>query len=387
MAERNSATVTLMAGGDIGPVVEPAEQFAELIAPVLQQADLRFGQCERTYSERGADPQFTDGPGGRELGGQSGSHSRLHPRLASVWNAAGIDIVSVAGNHNMDWGPDALQDTIELFRGMGKHVIGAGRDAEEARKPAIVEHNGVKIAFLAYCSVLRSGQAAGPGKVGIAPMRAHTYYHPEEFQPGTPPRIITVPFEDDLQALQEDIRKAKQQADAVIMSIHWGLRHIPKTICTYQPPVAHAAIDAGADLILGHHAHSIKAVEVYKGKVCFYSIGNFMTTGALRTSAGTYDWNLIWLPVDKECMWPEGMFNFPSHCRKTMLAKAVIGKQGIERVSFLPAFINHRAQPYAVTPADPKFQEILEFTEWVSDQHPHRFRVEGNEVVVDTSVG
>ncbi len=57
----------------------------------------------------------------------------------------------------------------------------------------------------------------------------------------------------------------------------------------------------------------------------------------------------------------------------------------IRKVSFLPTFINHRAQPYAVTRDDPKFQEILDFAEWVSDQHPHRFRVEGNEVVIDTT--
>src|SRR3954469_9166153 len=164
MTTNNGSTLTLMAGGDIGPVYEPTEQFAELIAPVLKQADLRFGQCERTYSERGADPQYTDGPGGRQPGGQTAGHSRLQPSMASVYQAAGIDVVSVAGNHNMDWGPDALLDTIELFRGMGKHVIGGGKDAEEARKPAIIERNGVRIAFLAYCSVLRSGQAAGPGK-------------------------------------------------------------------------------------------------------------------------------------------------------------------------------------------------------------------------------
>lgn len=378
MTEKKNATVTLMAGGDIGPVYEPMEQFAELISPVLQQADLRLGQCERTYSERGWDPQFLYGPGGQ--------HGRQHPRMAVVWKAADIDIVSLAGNHAMDWGPEALLDTIELFRGMGKYVIGAGKDAEEARRPAIVERNGVKIAFLSYCSVLRDGQAAGPGKAGIAPVRAHTYYLPEEFQPGTPPRIITVPYEEDVKALQDDIRKAKQQADAVILSIHWGLRHVPKTLCMYQQPVAHAAIDAGADLILGHHSHSIKAVEVYKGKVCFYSIGNFMTTGSKSRATGTFDWNLVWYRIDPECLPPDGMYNFPSHCRKTMVAKAVISRKGIERVSFLPAFINHRAQPYVVGPDDPKFQEILDFTEWVSDQHPHKFRVEGNEVVVDTCV-
>jgi poly-gamma-glutamate capsule biosynthesis protein CapA/YwtB (metallophosphatase superfamily) len=376
MATNDQRRVTLMAGGDIGPVVAPTERFAELINPVLQQADLRFGQCERTYSKRGAEPQFAYGPGGQ--------HTRLDPAMAGIWKSTNMDIVSLASNHAMDWGPDALLDTVDLFRGMGKHVLGAGKDADEARQPAIVECKGVKIAFLAYCSVLRDGQAAGAGKAGIAPMRAHTYYAPQEFQPGTPPMIITVPYEEDVLAMQEDIRTAKQQADAVIVSLHWGLRHVPKTICTYQTPVAHAAIDAGCDLILGHHAHSIKAIEVYKGKVCFYSIGNFMTTGSAKRTGSTFDWNLIWFPIDKECLPPHGMYQFPTHCRKTMVAKAVISKQGVERVSFLPAFITPQAQPYVVGRDDPKFQEILEFTEWVSDQHPHRFRVEGDEVVIDT---
>jgi len=371
-------TVTLMTGGDIGPVYEPTEEFAALIAPVLKQADVRLGQCERTYSERGWMPQYSTGP--------TGQHSRLHPKLAGVWDAAGIDIVSVASNHAMDWGPEAMLDTVEMFRGKGKQVIGGGKDGDEARKPAIVEKNGVKIAILAYCSVLRDGQAAAKGKAGIAPLRAHTHYAAEEFQPGTPPRVISIPYEEDVKAMQEDIRKAKQQADAVIVSIHWGLRLVPKTICTYQPPIAHAAIDAGADLILGHHAHSIKAIEVYKGKVCFYSIGNFMTTGAPKAVKSTYDWNLIWLPLDDECLAENGgRYFFPSHCRMTMVPKITIGKGGVERVAFLPAYINPRAQPYVVGPDDPKFGEILKFTEWVSDQHPHKFRVEGGEVVVEAN--
>jgi poly-gamma-glutamate synthesis protein (capsule biosynthesis protein) len=377
MSDASNGTVTLISGGDIGPVYEPTEEFAELIAPIYRQADLRLGQCERVYSERGQPPQFALGPGGQ--------HTRLHPRMAGVWDAAGIDIVSVASNHAMDWGPDALLDTVDFFRAKGKIVIGGGRDEDEARQPAIVEKNGVKIAILAYCSVLRDGQAAGKGKAGIAPLRAHTHYAAEEFQPGAPPRVITVPYEEDVAALEADIRKARQQADVVIVSIHWGLRLVPKTICTYQPPIAHAAIDAGADLILGHHAHSIKAVETYKGKVCFYSVGNLMTTGAPKDSPSTYDWNLIWLPIDEECLPPRGRYFFPSHCRMTMLAKIVMSKKGIERVSFLPAYINPQAQPYVVGPDDPKFGEILKFTEWVSDQHTHRFRVDGGEVVVETA--
>jgi len=215
MAERKEGTVTLMTGGDIGPVYAPTEEFAELIAPVLRQADLRLGQCERVYSERGQPPQFALGPGGQ--------HSRLHPRMAGVWDAAGIDVVSIASNHAMDWGPEAMLDTVELFRSKGKLVIGGGRDEEEAREPALIERNGVRIAILAYCSVLRDGQAAGKGKAGIAPLRAHTHYAAEEFQPGAPPRVITVPYEEDVAAMAEDIRGARRQADVVASAAKVGV--------------------------------------------------------------------------------------------------------------------------------------------------------------------
>jgi poly-gamma-glutamate capsule biosynthesis protein CapA/YwtB (metallophosphatase superfamily) len=376
MPEGLKGSTTLMAVGDVGPTYAPGDELADLVAPLLKQADLRFGQCERTYSRRGFPPQYKMGPGGQ--------HSRLDPSLASVWETAGFDVISLAGNHSMDWGPDALTDTIEHFRKAGKHVIGAGVDIDDARRPAIVESKGVKIAFLAYCSVLRDGEAAGPGKVGVAPMRAHTYYYAEDYMAGSPARVVTEPYPEDLEALVADIRTAKQQADVVVVSLHWGLRMIPKTICDYQPIVAHASIDAGADLILGHHPHVLKAIEVYKGKVCFYSIGNFMCTGAPKVQEYT-EWGQFWLRIDAECMPPAGRFFLPSDCRKTLVAKAVIGANGIERVSFIPAFTNQHAQPYPVTPGDPRYQDVVDYVEWVSNQYPHTFVAEGDEVVVDVS--
>ena len=180
MSDKKNGSITLMTGGDIGPVYEPTEEFAELIAPLLKQADIRLGQCERTYSERGEIPHYAYGPGGQ--------HSRLHPNMAGVWNAAGIDVVSLASNHAMDWGPEALLDSIDLFRSMGKIVIGAGRDGDEARKPAIIEKNGVKVALLAYCSVVIDGYEAGPNKPGLAPLRAHSSFETADYQAGMPPR-------------------------------------------------------------------------------------------------------------------------------------------------------------------------------------------------------
>jgi poly-gamma-glutamate capsule biosynthesis protein CapA/YwtB (metallophosphatase superfamily) len=373
MTGKAFGTVTFMAGGDVGPIIKPVDRYVEKIAPVFNQADIRFAQCERSYSKRGQSPQWAMSRGGQ--------HSRLDPEMASIFKAANLDVVSLASNHTIDWGPEALLDTIQLFRSMGIQTVGGGRDGEEARSPAIVERNGVKIAILAYCSILRDGQAAGPGKAGIVPMRAHVYYDPDDSycQPGTPPKIISVAYEDDVKAMQEDIRKAKSRADVVIVSLHWGVHHLPKVIATYQPPVAHAAIDAGADLILGHHAHLLKAVEVYKGKVCFYSICNFLTTGP-RELRVPYQWNLHWHRMEAN-----SLYQFPIDAKKTMIAKVVINKNGVEKVSFLPAFINKLAQPEALRQNDSRFQEILDYMEWVSDQFPHRFKVEGDEIVVETS--
>ena len=94
------------------------------------------------------------------------------------------------------------------------------------------------------------------------------------------PKLLLFPTKTNWRLCRKISKNAKEQADVVVMSIHWGIHHIPKVIAMYQPKVAHAAIDAGADLILGHHPHVLKGIEVYKGKVCFYSLGNFVLSSA-----------------------------------------------------------------------------------------------------------
>src|SRR5258706_13164130 len=103
-------------------------------------------------------------------------------------------------------------------------------------------------------------------------MRAQTFYEPYEFQPGSPARVVTVPHAADLEDLVRDVKQAKQNADLVFVSLHWGV-HFTSRPCDYQPVVAHAAIDAGANAILGHHPHRPQGIEVYKDTVIFYSIG------------------------------------------------------------------------------------------------------------------
>ena len=112
--------------GCVGPIHEPMERYSELVRDTLAGADIRFAQVERTYSERGM------------LRSHGGAHGRLHPRMASVLTDCGFNVVSVAGNHAMDWGAEALLDTIKLLRAKGIQTIGAGRNLAEARQPATI---------------------------------------------------------------------------------------------------------------------------------------------------------------------------------------------------------------------------------------------------------
>src|SRR4051812_47967225 len=155
-----SGAVGVLGCGDVGPIHEPMAQYSELVRDTLAGADIRFAQVERVYSDRG------------ELQSHGGAHGRLPPHMASVIADCGFNVVSVAGNHAMDWGPEPLLDTIELLRAKGIQAIGAGRNLAEARQPAIIDCKGHRVAILAYCSVLHEGYAAGRDTPGVAPMRA-----------------------------------------------------------------------------------------------------------------------------------------------------------------------------------------------------------------------
>ena len=277
----------------------------------LASAAIRFAQVERTYSERG------------ELQPHGGAHGRLPPHMASVLTDCGFNVASVAGSHAMDWGPDALLDTIELLRGMGIQTIGAGRNLAEARRPAIFDCNGLRIAMLAYCSVLHEGHAAGPDAPGVAPMRATARFEPVDYQPGVPPRVVTTPDEQDLADLIADVRAANQQADTVVLSLHWGVHFVPRLIADYQKTVAQAAFAAGAELILGHHAHVPKAIEVVGGKTCFYSLSNFIMSSSPKVTGSADEFQRNYgVPLDPE--YPNMPYGMDG--KRSLIAKAVIAQ-------------------------------------------------------------
>ena len=368
-------TATVLLGGDCGPAHGPADGFpiegyTELVRPVLEKADMRFVNCMRTYSDRGVRAAHAPQVG--------------QPiEMAAIYTHGMFDAVTMANNHSYDSGPEAMVDTRTLLNSRGIQVTGAGRDLAEARKAAIVERNGIKVAYLGYTSVAPAGAEAGPNKPGVAAIRVKTRY--ETRGPHEPVRICTEPDQKDLALLLEDIAALRSQVDIVILAFHSGVIRLPRVIADYQVTVAHAAIDAGADLVVGHAPHIPKAVETYKGKAIFYSLGVFAMTKPFPAPSWkepAWAHGAVRNHVDLDPKFPFMPYGKPSTI--SLLAKAVASKSGIQRVSFLPMAMDMRYRPEPLRQDDPRFAEVLAYLEWASEDMPHRFMVEGDEVVVLT---
>ncbi|MEO6339769.1 MAG: CapA family protein [Caulobacteraceae bacterium] len=357
--------------GDVAPDrPDPRDCFA-LVRDEIRKADVAFCQLEVSITDRGERlPQCRH------------THRAVAGTGAAIKDA-GFTVVSCAGNHCMDWGKVGLADTMANLTSAGLEVVGAGVDIAAARKPVITEIKGKRIAFLAYNSILPMGYWADEGRPGCAPMRAWTHYEQiEHDQPGTPARIHTFPNAEDLAALLADVKAAKAQADYVILSLHWGIHFIPAVLAQYQRDVAHAAIDAGVDLILGHHAHILKGVEVYKGVPIFYSLCQFaMDLRISEAHSKTKGFREIqalhphWQPEF------DTMFGFPDDCRLTGVVKYVIGADG-PRTTFLPAYINRDAQPEILKASDPRFDQVVTYLRQISAAADlsTTYTVDGDEV-------
>jgi poly-gamma-glutamate synthesis protein (capsule biosynthesis protein) len=358
----------LMGCGDVGPVHGETRAYAEFVRPTLEVANIRFAQCERVYSERG-ELQVHSG----------GEHSRVAPSLASIFSDCEFNVVSVASNHAMDWGPTALLDSIDNLQGRDLRTVGAGKNLAEARAPAILEVNGLRVAVLAFCSVLREGYAATEKKPGVAPLRAHAYYESSEYQPGVPPRIVTIPYEEDLAGMLESVAAARKAADVVVLSVHWGVHFIPRTIADYQVTIASAAVAAGVDLILGHHAHVPKAITVIDGRPCFFSLSNFIMSTPERSAVSARDFMKRY-GVSLDPDYPR--LPYGTDGKRSLIVRAELCDAGGGRTSFLPVQIDKELRPRVLSYDDPKFKEMLEYMEWASEGFEHEFKVDGDEVVV-----
>jgi hypothetical protein len=255
----NSGPVEIVFAGDIylsDHVMEAYEAAGDDISGVLSEgyqaeieaADYFVANEEFPFSNRGTpakDKQYT---------------FEVDPSKADMFKEMGIDLVTLANNHTLDFGTDALLDTLDTLDKTGIGHVGAGGNIEEASKPVTVSIKGRKIAFIGATRVMPEADwAAGESSPGLL-----AAYDPSK--------------------LLEEIRQAKEQADLVVVYIHWGeeRKEMPNEI---QTTLAHNIVDAGADLVVGAHPHVLQGIEYYKEVPIVYSLGNFVFGSSIPKTA------------------------------------------------------------------------------------------------------
>jgi poly-gamma-glutamate synthesis protein (capsule biosynthesis protein) len=361
-----------MAMGDTGPAKASDLDIFAAVLPHISKADIRMAQVERLFTTRGSFQEAT-----------LGFHSRVEPSLVQAYTRAGIDVVGLASNHSLDWGIEGLTDTLDCFRDAGRKTLGVGRTLREAREPVVLERNGVRVGLLGYCSVLSHQSWATEDKPGCAPLRATTCYTPYEYQPGTPAKILTAADADDMAAMVSDIRELRGKVDYVICSMHWGVHWVPRYIADYQRELAHKAIDAGCDLIIGHHAHLLKGIELYKGKAILYSIGNFAmgrsgeSLGVLAPE-GRYRFADVYdMPVS-----PDYTYRHKQYYKHSVLVDVAMDSDGTLGLELRPVYIEDGPRPVLLARDDPRFEEVRRLLEWSSEPFGTRLGLREGAVVI-----
>lgn len=224
---------------------------------------------------------------------------RAAPESVECLQIAGLDLVTVANNHILDYDTENFLETLAILRGAGIEPVGGGLDLTEARRPVVRDVYGVRVAFLAYSQFAdifwswdyRRTFAATADLPGVAPMH------------------------DD--HIAEDVALARKSADVVVAAFHWGeeYRNHPTED---QRRVARLAVDSGADIVLGFHPHAIQGLEIYKGRFIAYSLGNFV--------------------MDQE----------RPITRESMLIRLLLDGRGVRAAEVIPARID-RGQPRPLT--------------------------------------
>ncbi|MFH1379027.1 MAG: CapA family protein [bacterium] len=253
---------------------------------ILSSADIAYGNFECAISSQ-------------DLAFEKKYVFKADPEMVKALTAAGFDIVDLANNHSGDYGEESFIETMRVFKEHGLLFSGAGMNIEESRKPVIIERNGLVIAFLSYSNTLPDDFWATKTSPGVTP--AYLDY------------------------ISADVGSAKMNADIVVVCYHGGDERSERPKQS-QIDIAHAAIDAGASLVLGHHPHVLQGIEMYKGVPIIYSLGNFM-----------------FLSLAKQCY-------------DSMIVTAQLSRKGIETLEVIPVRIGDAC---IVIPSDEHKMKIL----------------------------
>ncbi len=317
-----------MAVGDVLVNREDPDTALSGIRSLLEAAEVTFANCEGIFTDT---HPLT--PGG------------WAPALTGTRNARGLiglDVVSLAHNHMMDAGSPGLADTIRALTSHGIRSTGAGMTLAEALRPVLVECGGLRIAVLAVTAVLQHGAEARSQTPGVAPLRADDCYlppYPGVCAPGLAARVLSILNEADWEVVAEAVGQARELADVVAVSVHWGDHTQPYLLTDHERLCAELLAEAGAGLVLGHHQHMPRGVEVIAGTPVFFGLGH------IAFDAPGYPGELAYLG------------------RRTGVAVAELSAAGVERFGFVPCLIDEASVARPVGRGDPGWSEALDIRE------------------------
>jgi poly-gamma-glutamate capsule biosynthesis protein CapA/YwtB (metallophosphatase superfamily) len=213
---------------------DPALPFRK-IAPLMSAADIAFINLETPFSDRG--PYYEDG-----------LVFHAAPEMIAGLTLAGVSVASTANNHSRDCAAHGVEYTVCWLRSHGISPLGTSESEQRTHEGVVLTRKGIRFGFLGYTFDQQNGNWRD-----------------------VDPRIASA----DTAAMARDVRTLSGRADVVIVSMHHGVEYMPKP-SRAQIEFAHAAIDAGAALVIGHHPHVVQPLEVYQGRPIYYSLGNFV---------------------------------------------------------------------------------------------------------------
>ena len=213
---------------------DPTLPFRKL-APLMSAADICFINLETPFSDTG--PYH-----------EKGLIFHAAPEMIAGLKLAGVSLASTANNHSRDCGSHGVEYTVNWLRSQGIAPLGSSESEAVTHRGVVLTRQGIRFGFLGYTFDQQNGNWRD-----------------------IDPRIALT----DIAAVTADVRSLCRRADVVIVSMHNGIEYMPKASKT-QVEFAHAAIDAGAKFVIGHHPHVIQPQEIYKGGQIFYSLGNFV---------------------------------------------------------------------------------------------------------------
>ncbi len=352
----STGSVTLMAVGDLILGLPDPESFFTSVAPVLKSADVVMGQGETPYTKSQFRALFTPA-------------SAPDPDNMRALTSSGFNVITMASNLMWNYGAPGIEDTITWLRNHDIATVGAGMNLEEARRPAILERKGTKVGILDYNCAGPKETWAYADKPGCAYVQIITSYEVGH-SPGGPAIVHSWAEPGSLEAMKKDIRQLRPLCDVLVVCLHKGLLMTPVRLAEYEQPVSYAAIDAGADLIISHHAHMLRGIEFYQGKAIFHGLCDFVMVyphpppkpGSLASSRRGY--------------------TIPPEAKQTIIAKCVIENGHLSRIGYLPCLKDDQGKPELLK-NDERGQEVFQYMAKITREEGLNARYEWfeNEVI------